>query len=126
MLIVEDEGALRRALVEEFSEAGFTTYEAADGQEGVTQARTVHPDIIILDLLMPRMRGEEMINEVQGESWMKDVPVIILTNLAMGDKRIKDVVAMNPAWYLMKSDQSLHGVVEKARSLLTLADAKKA
>lgn len=123
VLIAEDEPALRAALAEEFAMAGYTVREAADGVEGVKLARETTPNLILLDLLMPRKSGVEMMRELEDEEWARDVPVIILTNVGLGEKQVKDVVRENPAWYLMKANHSLEEVKEKAEAMMGLAEA---
>lgn len=122
VLIVEDEPALRSALAEEFSAAGFAVHEAGDGIEGAQKARQLKPDVILLDLLMPKKGGVEMMADLEDEPWAKDIPVIVLTNVELGDKKIEEIVKDNPTWYLMKADQTLEEVREKAETMLLLSD----
>lgn len=120
ILIVEDELPVRKALVEKFQSEGFETALAFDGEEGLEQADRLHPDLILLDLIMPKMDGMTMLKKLRASSeWGKQVPVIILTNLSSDDDgRISDVAELLPTYYLVKTDWKLSDVVEKVKGRL--------
>lgn len=78
---VEDNAPLRKALHDKFSLEGFSVIDAKDGEEGLTVAMSEHPDLILLDILMPKMDGLTMMKKLrQGDEWGKHVPIIVLTN----------------------------------------------
>jgi DNA-binding response OmpR family regulator len=81
ILIVEDEAPLRSLLVKVMSEAGFEVLEADDGQKGLDVALQDHPDLILLDLMMPVKDGMTMLSELRQDEWGKGVQVILLTNV---------------------------------------------
>lgn len=80
ILIVEDDEPIRQAIAIGLSRNGFEVIEAKDGEEGLAQALKVHPDLILLDLRMPKKTGQEMLDELREDEWGKDVPVIVLSN----------------------------------------------
>jgi len=92
ILIVEDEEQTLKALAEKFSREGFRIVSARNGEEGLKVAFQERPDMILLDVLMPRMGGEEMLKELRQQDWGKDTPVIILTNLS-STERVNKVLA---------------------------------
>ena len=120
ILVVEDEASLLMALVEKFSHEGFSVLEAKNGEEGLESALKNHPDMILLDIIMPRMDGITMLKKLrQTNEWGKHVPVIILTNLSSADEsRIHDMVQTEPAYYLVKTDWKIEDVVAKVRDRL--------
>jgi len=120
ILIVEDESPVRKALVEKFQNEGFETAIAFNGEEGLEQADRLHPDLILLDLIMPKMDGMTMLKKLRASGeWGKQVPVIILTNLSSDDDgRISDVAELLPTYYLVKTDWRLNDVVEKVKGRL--------
>lgn len=119
ILIVEDEAPLRKVLTDVLEEANFSILEAKDGKVGVEQALAKHPDLILLDLLMPVMDGMEALKIIRKDAWGANVPVIILTNLsATKEEVVKDMVAGRPEYYLIKSDWKLTDLVEKIKKLL--------
>src|SRR5689334_6315852 len=82
ILIVDDEKPLLEALTDKFTREKFSTFGASDGEEGLEVAKRIQPDIILLDIVMPKMDGMTMLKLLREEPWGKDVPVILLTNLS--------------------------------------------
>lgn len=120
ILIIEDEKAMREALVNKFQHEGYDTAVATDGSSGLEQALKTSPDLILLDILLPVMDGMTMFKKLRNENeWGKKVPVILLTNLSADDEGINRAIAENePAYYLVKTDWNLNDVVEKVRERL--------
>lgn len=124
ILIVEDEKSLRDAIADILRRKNFLPLEAKDGKEGVEIALAKHPDLILLDLLMPIMDGMTALKKIRESTWGANVPVIILTNLsATKEQLVDDMVTHKPMHYLIKSDWKLRDVVSKVESILkTQAD----
>lgn len=121
ILIIEDEEMLLNALEEKLSSSDFTVLRAKDGQEGLKMALQEHPDLILLDIMMPKMDGLALLGKLREDEWGKKVPVIMLTNLSPdSDPTLKAVIDNQPAYYLIKSDVKLEDVVEKANELLSV------
>lgn len=114
ILIVEDEASILRLLADQSREAGFAVLTAADGMEGLNTALTAHPDIILLDILMPKMDGLTMLKKLRADPYGKTVPVIILTNMSYTDS-ISRALEGGVYDYLMKSDWSLEAVLNKVK-----------
>ena len=118
ILVVEDEKSLREAFVDIFHLKKFLSLEAKDGQEGVELALSKHPDIILLDLLMPVMDGMTALKKIREDDWGKNVPVVILTNLsATNEQLVEDMITHKPMHYLIKSDWKLHDVVKEIEKM---------
>ena len=120
LLIVEDDGVLRAALVEKFVHEGFKVIEAEDGMKGLTKAKKYHPDLILLDILLPKMDGIAMMKKVRKDPWGKKVPIILLTNLNLDDERMRDIVEHEPAFYLVKSEWRLEDIAKKVKERLEM------
>lgn len=120
ILIVEDEKSLREAMVDILRLKNLNPLEAKDGKEGVEMALAKHPDLILLDLLMPVMDGMTAMKKIREDvSWGAHVPIIILTNLsATSEQLVEDMVIYKPIYYLIKSDWKLHDVVNKIEEIL--------
>ena len=114
ILITEDDSALRRALVDTFTAEGYDVSEADNGQTGLEVAVRVHPDVILLDLVMPVMDGLAMLNLLRADEWGKDVPVLILTNSSQGDD-IEKALALGVHDFLVKTDWQLKDVVARVK-----------
>ena len=98
VLIVEDHGPIRQALAEKLVHEGMVALEAKDGEEGLATALKEKPDLILLDIIMPRMGGMAMLEELRKDDWGKKVPVIILSNLSPDDKIMREVVETEPVY----------------------------
>ncbi|MCX6761756.1 MAG: response regulator [Candidatus Moranbacteria bacterium] len=123
ILIVEDEKSIRGAIVGVFTRKNFLPLEAKSGKEGVNIALSKHPDLILLDLIMPGMDGMTALKKIRQDIWGEKVPVIILTNLsATSEKLVEDMVTHKPLHYLVKSDWKLHDVVKKIEEILEAQD----
>ena len=86
ILIVEDDQSLLQALTLRLERENFKIISARDGEDGLEQAKNLHPDLILLDIIMPRMDGITMLKKLRTDEWGKKVSVIILTNLSDAEK----------------------------------------
>ncbi len=121
ILVVEDEKSLRQAVVDILRLKKFLPLEAKNGREGVKLALAKHPDLILLDLIMPEMDGMTALKKIRQDAWGANVPVIILTNLsATSEQLVEDMVTHKPMHYLIKSDWKLHDVVKKIEEILEM------
>jgi DNA-binding response OmpR family regulator len=120
VLIVEDEVSLRGALRDKFTREGFQVYEARDGEEGLAVAQASRPQVILLDLMMPKMDGMTMLTLLRAtDTWGLHVPVFVLTNLGEDDKlTMKGILDDSFAYYLVKSNWSIDQIVEKVREAI--------
>jgi DNA-binding response OmpR family regulator len=120
VLVVEDDTTLLSALRTALETAGFEVLEAKDGAAGVAVTSAEHPDIILLDILMPVMDGWEMLRQLrESGEWGKCVPVVILTNLSADeDEQIRKVAELGPSYFMVKADWKLDDVVDKVHEIL--------
>lgn len=119
ILVVEDEPDMRQALAESLTHDGFEVVEAANGGEGLEKAISRRPDLIILDILMPKVDGIEMLKRVRGyNEWGRKVPVIMLTNFSADERIMQGIIKDEPFYYFVKSDLKIPNVIEKAREIL--------
>lgn len=119
ILIVEDESLLLDALTDKFAREGFEVLQAHNGQECLSIALEKHPDIILLDIVMPKMDGMTALKKLRAhDAWGRTVPVVLLTNLNIDDKLNQDIVETEPAYYLVKSDWEIGQVAEKVKERL--------
>ncbi len=119
ILVVEDEAQLRGALRDFLVSNGFVVLEADNGEAGLDVATREHPNLILLDIVMPKMDGMTMLELLRDDPWGKTVPVIILTNLSATDeKRNQDITELLPSFYLVKSDWKLENLLEKINECL--------
>ena len=119
VLVIEDDLILRKAITVALKDAGFNVVEAVDGVEALLKVETVKPDIILLDLLLPKKTGWRVLEEIRNHKneSIKKLPIIVLT--AVGEeKSLKECLKQGVDDYLIKSDYSLDSVVEKIKNSL--------
>jgi DNA-binding response OmpR family regulator len=122
ILVVEDEVSLNNVITTMLSKAEFNVLNALNGKEGLEKALKEHPDLILLDLLMPIMDGMTMLTKLKQDTWGQTVPVFILTNHGDVEKATQAIQAGAYA-YFIKSNWHLSDVVEKIKTKLA-ADPK--
>lgn len=116
ILVVEDEKSLGDILEARLTEEGFSVMRAENGKQGLELASTFHPDIVLLDLLMPVMDGKEMLRKLREIPSCKNIPVIVLTN-AGEIENIRDTQFFSDAIeFLIKSNVSMDEIVEKIKT----------
>ena len=120
ILVVEDEEDLRQALSEELVRATYDVLVASNGKEGLVLALKHHPDLILLDIVMPEMDGMTMLKKLRQDEWGKTARVIMLTNLNATDKILKGVTEDEPSFYLVKSDWKIADIISKVKEELNL------
>ncbi len=120
ILIVEDEDAMRQALSAKFKNSGFEVLTAPDGEVGYAMAIKEKPDLLMLDILMPKMDGVSLVKKIREDSsWGKEVPIIMLTNLNDPDS-VSEVASFGVFDFLVKTDWRLDEVVGLVRKKLNL------
>lgn len=117
ILIVEDEEILLTALSEELKQEGFEVAGAKDGVEGVEMAVSEKPDLILLDLVMPRLDGIGALKQMKDNPESNGIPVVILTNLSDYDK-VSDALSLGAMDYLVKANYRLEELVNKIKTVL--------
>jgi DNA-binding response OmpR family regulator len=117
ILLVEDDRFLRRACEATLRQRGFTVIAATDGEEGLRLARSGAPDLILLDLLMPRLPGIAVLRALKADATTKDIPVLILSNSSR-EQDVAEVFALGALDYWVKANLSLKELGERVSRLL--------
>jgi len=117
ILVVEDDTALKIALYKKLKEEEFSVLEADNGVDGLEIAKKSHPDLILLDIIMPVMDGMTMLKELRKDEWGKNAVVIFLTNLSE-EGAIAQATELGSFGYLIKTDWSLSELVKKIKEKL--------
>ena len=110
VLVVEDDNFLIKAYEAHLAKAGFHVRTALDGVEAVESLKKVMPGIILLDLVMPRMDGFDVLEEMQKKSEWKKIPIVVLSNLGQESDRDRSL-KLGAVEYIVKSDFSLQEIV---------------
>lgn len=115
VLVVEDEQALAQLLADKLRAEGLEVATAADGQEGLEQALAWRPDLILLDIVMPRMDGMTMLHRLREHPEGLKIQIILLTNLS-DTQKVYDAVANGVFDYLVKANWEIDDLVAEIRS----------
>ncbi len=116
--IIEDDQAISQMYRFKFEAEGYIVETAENGKFGLELADKMRPDIILLDLMMPEMSGDEMLSALRRTSWGKDIKVIILTN--MGEQEIPPrVKEYGVSGVILKADMTPRQVAELVKKHLS-------
>jgi len=117
ILFVEDEASLQRAIGESLKKVGYEVLSATDGQQAMEQIKSQDFDLIVLDIVLPKVDGFEVLKKIKSDPEKKDIPVLVLTNLeTSGD--VQKALELGATNYLVKANYSLDQMIEKINSML--------
>ncbi len=117
IMIVEDDPLLVKMYEAKFSSSGYNVVKAYDGEQALKDALVTHPDFILLDVMMPKMSGIDMLEKLRTDQWGKTVPVIILSNLSEkqeGEKAAK----LGVKEYLVKANFTPAEILAKITAII--------
>ncbi|MBU1015170.1 response regulator [Patescibacteria group bacterium] len=117
ILFIEDESALQKAFSDTLTEEGYEVVSALDGEIGLRLAKEKKPDVILLDLVLPRLHGFDVLSRLKQDEETKHIPVIVMTNLEEMEN-VQKALELGATTYLVKSNYQLHDVVERVKQLL--------
>lgn len=117
LLIIDDEAIVLKSLSSQFDQKAVKVITATNGVDGLKIALKEHPDLILLDLVMPKMDGMTMLTKLRANKWGKSAKVIILTNLSDAE-RVAQAVEKGTYEYLVKVDWNVMDVVKKCKKYL--------
>jgi DNA-binding response OmpR family regulator len=117
ILLIEDDAFLQKMYRKKFTVVGYQVDVASDGEEGLAKVKTVQPDVVVMDVMMPKLNGLEALQRMKADDTTKNIPVLILTNLS-GTEDAETAVKRGAAGYLVKSDLTPDEVVDKVKAIL--------
>lgn len=117
ILMIEDDIFLRKIYRDKFLRAGFDFIEATNGEERLNKVISETPNLVLLDLILPRKNGFDVLIDMKRNKTTQNIPVIILSNLGQ-DSDVKRGLSLGAQDYLVKTDVSLSEVVEKVKEWL--------
>src|SRR6476661_3222295 len=121
ILVIDDEPPLRKILVSRLKEEKYEVIEAEDGKNGLETALKFRPDLIMLDIDMPKMDGLSLADALKHDDWGKSAEIIYLTNINPNDKMMKHLSKEELSRYLIKANWSLDDVVVRVNKILNKA-----
>ena len=118
ILVAEDDRFLRKAAEMALKRRGYTVLTAANGEEALRTAQSALPDLVLLDLIMPKLNGFDVLQALKKDAPTAHIPVIILSNLGQ-ERDVQQAMEAGAAAYLIKGDLSLQSLVERVEEALT-------
>ncbi len=119
ILLVEDDDTMLKVLADKLKLEGFAVIEARDGAEGLNKALAEQPDLILLDIMLPKMDGLTMFKKLREDERGKNIPAIVLTILSEAEK-VSEALENGVYTYLVKMDVQVQDVVAKVREKLKM------
>lgn len=118
IVCAEDDKLISTSLVEGFTGAGFEVTAAQDGEEAVAKIKEIKPDVILLDIMMPKLDGYGVVWELKADPETANIPVIMLTNLSDSDT-VSKILEAGVTDYLLKSEQTIDQIIVKVNEVLS-------
>jgi len=122
ILFIEDESALQKTFGDLLSQEGYEVISALDGETGLRLAKEKKPDLILLDLVLPKIHGFTLLKKLKEDPETRKIPIIILTNLEDMES-VEKAISLGATTYLVKSNYTLEEVLQKIKN--TLKDKTK-
>lgn len=119
ILLIEDDPMIARMYQRKFEKEGFQITLAFNGEEGMEALKKEKPDIILLDIMMPKMNGIEVLKAVKANQDLKEIPVVMLTNLGDRPEDVEKCKELGAVDYWVKANISLKDVVEKIKKIIS-------
>ncbi len=124
ILLIEDDAALRSLYADTFAADGYTVLTAWDGEQGLDMVRTEKPDVVLLDLVLPKLPGFEVLKSIRADAGIRDTIVLILS--VMGEQRhIQKAKDLGANGYAVKGSNTPNEVLVKIQALLTKPEVKE-
>lgn len=117
ILLIEDDKLMLRLYQKAFAFEDYEVETAINGEEGLAKVKSGDPNLILLDIMMPKMHGLEVLDRLKADPETKDIPVVILTNLA-GEEDAETAMAKGAVKYIIKSEHKPKEVVDMVKQVL--------
>lgn len=115
---VEDDEVLSKIFKEEMESSGIEVFQAFDGEEGLNVVKKEKPDLVLLDIIMPKMDGVALLKKIKMDDEIKNIPVVMLT--VFGDYgKIADTLELGAKAYFIKDQQKMKDIIEAVKKMLT-------
>jgi DNA-binding response OmpR family regulator len=118
ILLIEDDSLFVKMYQKKLAHEGMQLEAAYDGEEGVEKVKSEKPDLIILDLMLPKMAGSEVLRRIKEDSETSSIPVVVLTNLGTTEEEVSRCVELGVKETLLKTDVTPDQVVAIIRKYL--------
>lgn len=117
ILIIEDEDVLRSVLASKLAKEGYDVITAEDGEIGMEQLRNENPDMLLLDIMLPKKNGYQILEEMHEDEELKKIPVLVISNSGQ-PVEVKKLLELGACDYLVKADFTPEEVITKMKTCL--------
>lgn len=117
ILLIEDDAVLLKAVSEALGKDGFEVLTAIDGDTGIKSIEESNPDLVILDIILPKKNGYEIMEYIKLRPELSSIPVVILTNLE-GTQDVERMLALGARAFLVKANYTIEEIVEAVKRIL--------
>lgn len=117
ILVIEDDRFLRELIVQKLSMEGFNVVEAIDGEQGVKKIKEAHPDLVLLDLILPGIDGFEVLARTMKDPSLTSIPIIILSNLGQKED-VEKALKLGATDFLIKAHFTPGEIINKIKTIL--------
>ncbi len=117
IIFIEDEPTLQKTVGRFLENEGYEIKSAIDGETGLAMVKKIKPDLVLLDLILPKKDGFEVLKEIKEDETTKNIPVIILTNLEK-TADVEKTLSLGATTYLVKANYELKEIVKKIKEIL--------
>jgi DNA-binding response OmpR family regulator len=114
ILIIEDEAVLGELLLQKFNAEGYRAFWEVDGEAGLKKIRKIRPDMVLLDILMPKKDGYEVLEEIHKDKMLKNIPVVVISNSGQPTE-VKRILELGVKDYIVKAQFNPTEVLDKVR-----------
>ena len=118
VLLIEDDPILLKMYTKKFEIDGFNLATAQNGAEGVEKMKSFQPNLVLMDIMMPKMSGLEAMDKAKADPAIKNIPILVLTNLSTTDDA-QTAVKKGAVGFLVKSDVTPSQILTKAKEILS-------
>lgn len=118
VVLVEDDELFVKMYQKKFNREGINLEVAYNGEDGLAKIKSLKPDLAILDLMMPKMGGVEVIKQVRADNEIKDTPIIVMTNLNASSDEVNEAMGLGVKETVLKTEVTPEQIVEIARKYL--------
>ncbi len=118
ILIIEDDYFIRELYERQLNKRGYNVVSAADGAEGLVKAAEVSPNLILLDIMLPKLNGLDLLGTLKAKPETQSIPVVLLTNLGQ-ESVIKEGFKLGAKGYLIKSAYTPEQIINEVESFLS-------
>lgn len=118
VLLVEDDTMFVKMYQKKFTREGIELITALDGVEGLEQMKKIKPDLVILDLMMPKMSGTEVLRAIRKDPKLKNIPIIVMTNLNSSSEELNEAMSLGIKETILKTEVTPAEIIEVTRKYL--------